>query len=338
MQATVKAIHILHLSDLHVTGADTPETLLAPLLLAELKRPDYLVVSGDLADKSEPDGFERAYEVLEYLLKKLDLSGERLILCPGNHDVEEKISVYQLLEEDDFRALHPAPEAEKFRDGVFLVRKAAEYPKRFERFASLYHRLTQHDFSLDPARQGRDLLFENHRIQFLTLNSAWQIDKHHRKRASLHERGRSIALLGAAERLKEARRQEKLKAGDRLFRIAVWHHALSDMPADQPFVDLLHDAGFALVLHGDTHETRAAIHNAYRRPLTVAGAGALHGAGRPCFYNWIEIAEDFSYFRIYVREQKETGGPFEQSSDFRDGEGRPQGFFEVARPVTFAVP
>jgi len=96
----------------------------------------------------------------------------------------------------------------------------------------------------------------------------------------------------------------------------VWHHAPSDMPGLEPFGDLLHEAGFALVLHGDAHETRAAWHSPFRRPLVVAGAGAF----------WIEIAQDFSYFRIYAQEQKKAGGPFEQNFDFWDEEGRARVF------------
>jgi len=110
------------------------------------------------------------------------------------------------------------------------------------------------------------------------------------------------------------------------------------MPGLEPFGDLLHEAGFALVLHGDAHETRAAWHSPFRRPLVVAGAGAVHSEPRPCRYSWIEIAQDFSYFRIYVREQKKAGGPFEQSFDFRDEEGRARDYFERVTPRTYRVP
>ena len=52
----------------------------------------------------------------------------------------------------------------------------------------------------------------------------------------------------------------------------------------------------------------------------AAGAGAFHAEQRPSLYNWIEIAQDFSYFRIYVREQKKAAGSFAD-------------YFEVVKPA-----
>ena len=316
VQPTVKAIHILHLSDLCVTGGDSLEKLLVPLQLDTMKRPDYLIVSGDLVDRGESENFDRAFEALTRLLEKLSLNGERLILCPGNNDVDDSIESYDLLSERAIksRGLTPGPAV---APGIFRVRNDAEYAKRFGRFASLYHRLTQHDFPLDPEAQGRDLLFEDHHIQFLTLNSAWEVDELNQQSASLHEHARAAALDSAADRLKEAKRQEKLKSGDKLFRIAVWHHPVGEMPGMQPFGDLMDEAGFALVLHGGAKDIGAVVNRPFRRPLAVAGAATFQRSGQACLYNWIEIAEDFSYYRIYSRHQQQAGGPFEHNSSIK---------------------
>ena len=69
-------IRILHLSDLHFTGKTNPETKLR-LLLQDIRRQDedyaaieaveYLVISGDVTDKGNDIGFDKARQFVEAL-------------------------------------------------------------------------------------------------------------------------------------------------------------------------------------------------------------------------------------------------------------------------------
>ena len=84
---------LLHLSDTHLLGAGNrlygtvdAEAHLAQLL-AELEasrgRPEAIVVTGDLADRGEPDAYDRLRRMVEPVAARL---GARVIWVMGNHD------------------------------------------------------------------------------------------------------------------------------------------------------------------------------------------------------------------------------------------------------------
>jgi signal recognition particle receptor subunit beta len=340
-------IRLLHLSDLHVTQEDTPEKLLAPLNLDRMPKIDYLVISGDISDRGEARGFERAFEVINQLLTDLHLSSEKLILCPGNHDVDETVLVYDLKRANDAKNAGITDLEATLDPGIVRVRRPdAEYQKRFDRFRAVYHKLTQFDYPLEAGRQARDLLYENDKIQFIVLNSAWQIDEYHRKRATLNEQARSLALLNADKTVEKALAENKLLIGDRVIRIAVWHHAVTGdnkMVGIEPFIDSLFDRDFCLCLHGDVHELRAETYSPFGRKLHIVGAGSFHARyeDRPPntsnYYNLIEISRDLQRCRVNVKQQKRIGGPFEAAYDFRDDTGNSQDHF-VFEPRVYTVP
>jgi len=303
---------ILHLSDLHLRGDDSPDALLHPLLvdLENLKRKelDYLVVSGDLADRGQPGGFEAAYKFLSQLIGHLHLSAEPCLLVPGNHDVNQSVTVYQ------YRAEVPAEQASakpNVRLGdTYLLRDDAVYPTRFELFRKCYHQLKQAEYPLRLEEQVVLVPFPETGIEFLLLNSAWEIDKFYPKRAGIHPEALAKALLNAGS------------PNGRL-RIAVWHHAVTgnDKIRDESYVGNLVKAGFRLCLHGDVHEPRAALMNHLDpgKTLHVVGAGSFAAKAEdrpesvPRMYNLLEVERDLGRVRVSVRKQdrkNEAFGPF----------------------------
>lgn len=97
---------VVHVSDVHI-GPDhgfrlsfsgktinAESSKLSGLLRRDLEglgllgRVDSLVISGDLVCRGVHDEFCRASEVLQELLKDLNLSKDQLMLVPGNHDVQ----------------------------------------------------------------------------------------------------------------------------------------------------------------------------------------------------------------------------------------------------------
>jgi 3',5'-cyclic AMP phosphodiesterase CpdA len=48
------------------------------------------VISGDMTDKGNPRGMEMAYKFVSLLINEFGLSGDRCILVPGNHDVQDR--------------------------------------------------------------------------------------------------------------------------------------------------------------------------------------------------------------------------------------------------------
>src|SRR5262249_29712515 len=136
-------IRILHLSDLHITAEEDPSTRLQPLL-ADLQdkeegfgfeRLDYLVLSGDLTNRASAEEFDKCYQLISQLIEQFELSAERCIIVPGNHDLSWDEQVYQwrqkrLLDESKQTAGTFVPQG----DG-YLVRNEAAYPQHFRNFS-----------------------------------------------------------------------------------------------------------------------------------------------------------------------------------------------------------
>ncbi|MBZ5728926.1 MAG: GTP-binding protein [Acidobacteriia bacterium] len=303
-------IRILHLSDLHLDSGRSVEEVLQPLdmdLHDELgiDALDYLVITGDLAHKCSETGFQRAQEFIEALIRSFNLNSSRLIIAPGNHDLDRECTVYEL--ELDAKRAQRAPEEKRVqKDDIFLLRNESEYPKRFNRFRACYKALTQSDYPLEHSEQGVIIPFPEDGLEFLTLNSAWEIDRFHVSRVSINGAALSKALM-------QSRSDAKL-------RIVVWHHAVyGTRPVANPEVlERLIAKGYRLCLHGDVHEERNDSLNQVdpNRMLFVVGTGSFSSAAAglpsatPRLYNIIEVERDFRKVRIRARAQRRLDGAF----------------------------
>jgi hypothetical protein len=124
-------------------------------------------------------------------------------------------------------------------------------------------------------------------LQFLTLNSAWQIDKFH-----------------------------PVKLG-----ILIWHHAVTGdrKVADTDAIRRLAEAGYRILLHGDVHEERDHLLN-YLDPhdrIHVIGGGTFGALAHdrpestPRLYSLLEVARDLSQVHVIRRRQNKPEGPYE---------------------------
>jgi predicted MPP superfamily phosphohydrolase len=92
----------IHLSDLHFGHGDDAsgdqnvvmEGILRDVSLIKQtgRRPDYIFVTGDIASSAIQEEYAAAAEWLDRLLETVGLEHERLLLVPGNHDVNRKIA------------------------------------------------------------------------------------------------------------------------------------------------------------------------------------------------------------------------------------------------------
>jgi 3',5'-cyclic AMP phosphodiesterase CpdA len=71
---------ILHISDVHFGPAHQPDRAAAVLALVEQRRPDFVVVSGDLTLRAKPHQFRAARRWLDQIKAPV-------LAVPGNHDV-----------------------------------------------------------------------------------------------------------------------------------------------------------------------------------------------------------------------------------------------------------
>lgn len=104
-------MNILYLSDIHfgrelmATGDFSNRIRIQDQLIqtiAELPvnmRPHYVVVTGDIAWTGAEEEYDMAYDWFSRLLSELQLDGEKITFCAGNHDVNRKIAVQTTLSE-----------------------------------------------------------------------------------------------------------------------------------------------------------------------------------------------------------------------------------------------
>ncbi|MGH8475830.1 MAG: hypothetical protein ACRER2_08695 [Methylococcales bacterium] len=103
----------------------------------------------------------------------------------------------------------------------YLIRDDAVYGKRFQNFAHFYNERMHQVYPLEPIEQSLSVLSERDSIQFLGLNSAWEIDEYFKDRSSINPGARARALEKADQ---QAVRDGDLSADKSLLRIVVWHH------------------------------------------------------------------------------------------------------------------
>jgi len=323
-------LRILHLSDLHVREGDEPVSLLQPLAAAlrdryeglGLERLDYLVVSGDITSRASPAEFERARELVSGIIEQFSLTAERCILVPGNHDLDWNTDVYrwETKRQVDASQLRPGTFVEEARG--YLLREEAKYPERFRNFSQhFYHPLTQRPYPLEPGEQCLPLLFSESRLQFLAMNSAWEIDEYFPERSGICEQALSRGLSEADQALAQARKRGELPRDERVLRLAVLHHPITGNEKIQAdaFLGRLQQADVRVCLHGHVHEDRAELVNYLhaQRRVHVVGAGSF-GAPMPQrpesvprLFNLLEVERDLSRIRVHTRAQRKQGGAWE---------------------------
>lgn len=291
---------------------------------------DYVVISGDMTDKGQEEGFARALDFVECLFEEFDLSAGRCILVPGNHDVQYLEDSYSWAR--SVKELEPQHYVKQ--GNVYLVR-TEKYPDRFSKFASaFYHKVLQQEYPSDYGRQSDTRLFDTHKIQFLALNSCWEIDEFHPRRASIHSDAVTHVIREAEAEVKRALQEGKLEDQQKVLRIATWHHAVRGPNAmeDLAFLDRLRTSRVKVCLHGDVHELRQELVG-YQHPkgqIYVVGAGSFGSPpeGRPestpRLYNVLEISPDLSSMRVHTRSQERDGAAWDGCYQWptNDGVGR----------------
>jgi len=320
-----ESIRVLHLSDLHFTADTSPERHLVPLLqdirngeCLGFQSVEYLVVSGDMTDKGGDAGFDKAREFVKLLIDEMGLSAHRCIFVPGNHDAQDITEAHQEVE--------PAGGGKKV-----VVRDPEKYKNRFQSFSqAFYHKVVQQPYPLDFTDQGISYLFGKNGIQFLALNSAWEIDQHGRDNSGIHPDAVTGVIRRAGKEIEQAHDSGDLEKKRRVLRIAVWHHALEGAEAMQndDFLEQLEAAEVKIYLHGDVHESRRKWVNYWKKGgVHIIGAGTFGSPeeGRPestpRLYNLLEIQPDLRAIRVHTRQKRKAEGAWEGYYNWPDPDG-----------------
>ena len=91
----------LHLSDLHLKSNERwSQDVVLKSLLADIsdrfshdKIPDFIFITGDLAFSGKREEYLMVKDFLNQLLRMTGVSADRLLMVPGNHDIDRNIEV-----------------------------------------------------------------------------------------------------------------------------------------------------------------------------------------------------------------------------------------------------
>jgi predicted phosphodiesterase len=255
---------------------------------------DIIILSGDIAYSSKVEEYELAQEFLEKLLRITGLNKKRLILVPGNHDVDQDaISVGQRILAEGIKDRDTMNDLlANDDDRTFILKRFHNYRQFIERF------------------MDRELIFDNNtyfykkyielgklKVAILGLNSALlSSSKEDKEKLAIGE-------LQATNALKELNNPDLC--------IAVMHHPfewLADFDRKATMPILNKQCNF--ILHGHLHEpSLKQLHEPGREPIVIAAGACFEKRSSQNSYNFVQIDmaanKGTIYFRIY--SDKDSG-------------------------------
>ncbi|MBT8421302.1 MAG: metallophosphoesterase, partial [Gammaproteobacteria bacterium] len=316
---------ILHLSDLHLEDeafANICRTQLETDLrqALKIKRLNYLVLSGDITHRATETEYRAAFGMVDALVKRFGLDGSRVVVVPGNHDMNRKQSkaAYPFVDEDDLPPKLPEGRYIPAGDTGARVRDDEKYRQRFAPFDEHFYRhVCGQKYPLDEAEQSLFVERPEDRILFLGLSSSWNLDHHFKDRASINMQ----ALGRALDRLGEGNGKY-----DGWLKIAVFHHpVMGKEMMDDEFMELLAVHGFQICLHGHIHEAMEGFHKYDdNRSVKIIGAGTFGApakeqvSGIPLQYNLLTLDPQTGEMTVNTRKKERPNGAW--ASDARWGD------------------
>jgi len=324
--------HILHLSDLHF-GTKADGQLWAGQLAEDLKRElncpglDAMIISGDVANFSVEEEYDAAKIFIERISAEFGLTTEKLIIVPGNHDLNWDLS------EDSYNPVKRKKHTGKLVEGhyivesetVILLRDEDTYKNRFLPFSKFYEDITADPYPLDPAGQGIIYHLKDLNLLVFGLNSAWQVDHHYNSRAGISPNALGTAL--------DTIRNNSTYAD--CLKFAVWHHPLNspfeDRIADHGVMERLAQSGFSVCFHGHLHKAMSQLFRYDRsaaggRKIEIVGAGTFGAPtkdwypGYPLQYNLLKISRQ--KITVETRCRREINGTWGPDAIWKQGAGK----------------
>ncbi len=314
---------VLHLSDSHWSKKrEHSKNSLVTQLLADLQTlqkrgilPDIVVFSGDLVQAGQDAGaFAAAYEkILNPILKFLNLTGDRLFVCPGNHDISREVAREQSLLNDGLSARITTPDAledfvERAIAGAALERSA------LDRLSNFYQ---WHDSLFDGfAKAGnfcrlKVIEVSGKKIGVSLFNSAW------RSSGEPDDVDNGQLILGSIF-VETAR--SRIEHCD--YKIAVFHHP-TDIHAefDRVLTEPRLSKDYDLICTGHTHRPRPVKVEDFHGASIKSQAGSIY-AGTDWFNGYQVIEVDFveDRTRVYCREFFPVTGKFDKASNLVDAD------------------
>ncbi len=322
MQENGDETYILHISDIHMKSKKDARNQLAKLqtdLTKELKINclNYVVISGDIGYLSTPNEYGAALEFLSPLLSRFGLDSRKVVVVPGNHDVNWQYSeeAYVYLSKSKVKD-HPSDTntISLGEHGILSCDKEL-YKRRFYNFSHyFYEKLTNgRSYPSNEYEQGIIYEYPEHHILFLSLNSCYAIDHLNHNRSGVSDEALSYSINQLLSKNHD----------DSWLKIGVWHHPVTYAEAmNADFLEILSVHGFNICMHGHIHEAIECFHKYDKnRGLRVIGTGAFGGTslqqvpGIPLQYNLLIVKHKARKIVVETRKREKLNGAW--SADAR---------------------
>lgn len=342
-----KKISILHISDLHKKDDDDFDNLFQSMkddciryVNQGITKPNIIVVSGDLIRGGKPDEIEKQYQETADFLNKLteyflDNDKSRIIIVPGNHDVNWNVSksVMKLIPNDTYDEklgynknlnLYLKEKTQTIRwnwedQRLYSYDDKETYNTRMKLFSNFYNSFYgNRTYSLEPGEQFDIFDIPSFNICFVGFNSCY-LNDHLNKVGQIFPK----CVTMASERMKEMCKKGRIL-------VAIWHHNATGRPMvnnylDNRILNPIIDMGVHIALHGHQHFSGVVeeYHNVFDNQngkLLMYSTGSLYGAsetlsyGASRQYNIMELEKDKNelVITVHLREdnnQEEFGIP-----------------------------
>lgn len=320
-------VSILHISDFHKRTKDNFDNLLSSLktdcnnyvIKEAIPKPNIVVVSGDLVQGGTTDEIKEQYQAsLEFLNNLtdyyLDKDKSRMIIVPGNHDVnwnvtKQAMSIVNLgrkkTEKQAYKDLvklsHSGDISSLYRwsweeQRVFMINDRCLYNTRFAAFRDFFNDFYNgiYEYPEDEDEQFHFFDLPRFGITFLGLNSCFNND-HLNRSGTINPRCVANASSGI---------EKRVKTGQLV--VGVWHHHTIGLPfednyLDYSILDTLVGNGIQLALHGHQHYSAVAREHTDvydSRRMVLLSTGSLYGGehamsyGVPRQYNVIVLSQN----------------------------------------------
>jgi predicted phosphodiesterase len=308
-------LRILHLSDLHASLEEEAERKrLVRALLEDVERQrseadiDVVVFSGDLSNTGIVEEFELADRLLLQPLRgKLDLPVERIVMTPGNHDVDRS-RISPFVETGLSAQLNGPGDVER------LLGSEKELELALDRLVGWRDFGDSGDYRPSPEEGIGDLAWTRRvtvggrTLGLAVLDSAWRC-------SGPDDRGHLLAGSPQADQALDA-----ISACD--VRVAVIHHPLEwleSFEADQ--LRSRFEAEGVIVLSGHEHDPDPDARISPRGQAVFLRAGCLYGGGitYPNSYYLIDAEPDDESLVVRVRRWSERTGEFDAGTEYAHG-------------------
>jgi predicted MPP superfamily phosphohydrolase len=307
-------VNILHISDIHIQTSSDAQLFQNQLLTdlvknLKIENLDYIIITGDIAKFSTEEEYKYANEFIDNIKKHFNLKSEKVIICPGNHDLNRDLSKRSYINffEDNPENI-PEGQYVWIKDdksaNTICLRNEKLHRDRFCFFSDFYKKISANPYSLNYEDQGNLHSFSDDKVVFLTLNSCWEIDHIFKDRASIHNNALTNQLNILLKN--ESNYHNYLK-------IALWHHPINMMKNNNFIKKILANYNFHICMYGHIHEDSNGLFSVYEPNLGIhfVGAGTFGSPGGetltgvPHQYNLLLFDKHNKKLTVKTRRKKE---------------------------------